>query len=240
MLVPGRARTNRSTGSYGEKSSGQPLNFPRRRYGHTLINAISWLSFARTSLRPYLPSLKYITLSEGYPPWVPHRFCDHHKRRRKTFRVGTDPCPLPVFTSPLWSVALSVPAGWHLPYLVSRPSVYSLSLLFSSLPCTLTLSLGIIYSDIGTSPLYVLNGIWPASGPVPPKDDVIGAISAIVWSLTFLPLLKYVRALFCPLSARDKLFVNVTRSLFVCVLARTKVWAAQQYLRLSFEPIAYN
>jgi hypothetical protein len=114
------------------------------------------------------------------------------------------------------------------------------SLLFSSLPCTLTLSLGIIYSDIGTSPLYVLNGIWPASGPVPPKDDVIGAISAIVWSLTFLPLLKYVRALFCPLSARDKLFVNVTRSLFVCVLARTKVWAAQQYLRLSFEPIAYN
>jgi KUP system potassium uptake protein len=53
-------------------------------------------------------------------------------------------------------------------------------------------TLGIIYSDIGTSPLYVLNGIWPASGPVPPKDDVIGAISAIVWSLTFLPLLKYV------------------------------------------------
>ncbi|KAF8476540.1 potassium transporter [Russula ochroleuca] len=53
-------------------------------------------------------------------------------------------------------------------------------------------TLGIIYSDIGTSPLYVLNGIWPTDGPVPPKDDVIGCISAIVWSLTFLPLLKYV------------------------------------------------
>ena len=52
---------------------------------------------------------------------------------------------------------------------------------------------GIIYSDIGTSPLYVLNGIWPTTGPVPPKDDVIGAISAIVWSLTLLPLCKYVR-----------------------------------------------
>ncbi|PPQ85166.1 hypothetical protein CVT25_004173 [Psilocybe cyanescens] len=53
-------------------------------------------------------------------------------------------------------------------------------------------TLGIIYSDIGTSPLYVLNGIWPGGGPVPSEEDVIGGISAIVWSLTLLPLLKYV------------------------------------------------
>ncbi|KAH8984778.1 potassium transporter [Lactarius hatsudake] len=53
-------------------------------------------------------------------------------------------------------------------------------------------TLGIIYSDIGTSPLYVLNGIWSSSGPVPPKDDVIGGLSAIVWSLTLIPLCKYV------------------------------------------------
>ncbi|KAF7795028.1 hypothetical protein EIP86_006172 [Pleurotus ostreatoroseus] len=53
-------------------------------------------------------------------------------------------------------------------------------------------TLGIIYSDIGTSPLYVLNGIWPADGPVPSKEDVVGGISAIIWSLTLLPLLKYV------------------------------------------------
>ncbi|KAI0923360.1 hypothetical protein AcW1_006344 [Taiwanofungus camphoratus] len=59
----------------------------------------------------------------------------------------------------------------------------------------LTLSfqtLGIIYSDIGTSPLYVLNGIWPPTGPVPSEEDVIGGLSAIIWSLTLLPLLKYV------------------------------------------------
>lgn len=54
--------------------------------------------------------------------------------------------------------------------------------------------IGIIYSDIGTSPLYVLNGIWPAAGPAPPKEDVIGGISAIVWSMTLLPLLKYASA----------------------------------------------
>jgi KUP system potassium uptake protein len=53
-------------------------------------------------------------------------------------------------------------------------------------------TLGIIYSDIGTSPLYVLNGIWSSSGPAPPKDDIIGCISAIIWSLTLLPFCKYV------------------------------------------------
>ncbi|KAI0061789.1 potassium transporter [Artomyces pyxidatus] len=53
-------------------------------------------------------------------------------------------------------------------------------------------TLGIIYSDIGTSPLYVLNGIWSSSGPAPSKEDVIGGVSAIIWSLTLLPLIKYV------------------------------------------------
>lgn len=52
-------------------------------------------------------------------------------------------------------------------------------------------TLGVIYSDIGTSPLYVLNGIWPSGGPVPPTEDIIGGLSAIFWSLTLLPLIKY-------------------------------------------------
>ena len=52
--------------------------------------------------------------------------------------------------------------------------------------------IGIIYSDIGTSPLYVLNGIWPPSGPVPSEEDVIGGLSAIIRSITLLPLVKYV------------------------------------------------
>ncbi|KIY71241.1 potassium transporter [Cylindrobasidium torrendii FP15055 ss-10] len=52
-------------------------------------------------------------------------------------------------------------------------------------------TLGIIYSDIGTSPLYAMNGIFPTSGPVPSKEDVIGAISAIIWTLTLLAAIKY-------------------------------------------------
>ena len=53
-------------------------------------------------------------------------------------------------------------------------------------------TLGIIYSDIGTSPLYVLNGIWSSSGDAPSEEDIIGGISAIIWALTILPLVKYV------------------------------------------------
>ena len=71
-------------------------------------------------------------------------------------------------------------------HLVSPSSPFSIHVLSD-------VSLGIIYSDIGTSPLYVLNGIWPASGPLPSEEDIIGGISAIVWSLTLLPLLKYVQ-----------------------------------------------
>ncbi|KAG6914871.1 hypothetical protein DXG01_014846, partial [Tephrocybe rancida] len=51
---------------------------------------------------------------------------------------------------------------------------------------------GVIYSDIGTSPLYVLNGLWPAYEPAPSSEDVIGGISAIIWSLFLVPLVKYV------------------------------------------------
>lgn len=39
-------------------------------------------------------------------------------------------------------------------------------------------SLGIIYGDIGTSPLYVFNAIFPSAGPAPSPEDTIGALSA--------------------------------------------------------------
>src|SRR5258706_5412510 len=42
------------------------------------------------------------------------------------------------------------------------------------------------------SPLYVLNGIWQTT---PSAEDVVGGISAIIWALTLLPLLKYVSVL---------------------------------------------
>ncbi len=54
----------------------------------------------------------------------------------------------------------------------------------------LLIALGIIYGDIGTSPLYVLNAI--TSGKVITDDLVIGALSLIIWTLTLQTTVKYV------------------------------------------------
>ncbi|KAG9306759.1 hypothetical protein G9A89_005659 [Geosiphon pyriformis] len=51
-------------------------------------------------------------------------------------------------------------------------------------------SLGVIYGDLATSPLYAYTGIFSEA----PKDprDVYGTLSLIIWSLTIVPLIKYV------------------------------------------------
>ncbi|XP_021737650.1 potassium transporter 10-like isoform X1 [Chenopodium quinoa] len=51
-------------------------------------------------------------------------------------------------------------------------------------------SLGVVYGDLGTSPLYVFYNTFPHG--VKHHDDVIGALSLIIYSLTLVPLLKYV------------------------------------------------
>ncbi|KAL1538469.1 peroxysomal 3-ketoacyl-CoA thiolase A (THIL) [Salvia divinorum] len=51
-------------------------------------------------------------------------------------------------------------------------------------------SLGVVYGDLGTSPLYVFYNIFPHG--VDDTEDIIGALSLIIYSLTLIPLLKYV------------------------------------------------
>lgn len=55
---------------------------------------------------------------------------------------------------------------------------------------TLLIALGIIYGDIGTSPLYVLNEI--ISDRKIDEKLIIGALSCIIWTLTLQTTLKYV------------------------------------------------
>ncbi len=58
----------------------------------------------------------------------------------------------------------------------------------------LLIALGIIYGDIGTSPLYVMSSILK-SGRVPDLIDpilVLGGISCVIWTLTLQTTLKYV------------------------------------------------
>ena len=54
----------------------------------------------------------------------------------------------------------------------------------------LLIALGIIYGDIGTSPLYVLNAIIKEKMIV--EDLVVGVLSLIIWTLTLQTTIKYV------------------------------------------------
>lgn len=54
----------------------------------------------------------------------------------------------------------------------------------------LLVTLGIIYGDIGTSPLYVMKAIIGTE--VIRRDIVLGAISCVFWTLTLLTTIKYV------------------------------------------------
>jgi len=54
----------------------------------------------------------------------------------------------------------------------------------------LLIALGIIYGDIGTSPLYVFNAI--ISDRVITEDLIIGSLSCIIWTLTLQTTVKYV------------------------------------------------
>lgn len=54
----------------------------------------------------------------------------------------------------------------------------------------LLIALGIIYGDIGTSPLYVFNAI--IANRVISDELIIGSLSCIIWTLTLQTTLKYV------------------------------------------------
>ena len=54
----------------------------------------------------------------------------------------------------------------------------------------LVIALGIIYGDIGTSPLYVLNEI--ITGRAITENLILGSLSCIIWTLTLQTTVKYV------------------------------------------------
>ncbi|VAI42450.1 unnamed protein product [Triticum turgidum subsp. durum] len=51
-------------------------------------------------------------------------------------------------------------------------------------------SIGVVYGDLGTSPLYTYSGTFPNGIRHP--DDLLGVLSLILYTLILLPLLKYV------------------------------------------------
>ncbi|MFD1875265.1 KUP/HAK/KT family potassium transporter [Hymenobacter bucti] len=52
------------------------------------------------------------------------------------------------------------------------------------------IALGIVYGDIGTSPLYTVRGVF--EGRAVSEAVVLGTVSAVIWTLTLLTTIKYV------------------------------------------------
>jgi KUP system potassium uptake protein len=53
-------------------------------------------------------------------------------------------------------------------------------------------ALGVVYGDIGTSPLYTLGACLSAYSLQPTPDNVNGILSSILWTILIVVTLKYV------------------------------------------------
>jgi K+ transporter len=72
----------------------------------------------------------------------------------------------------------------------------------TTLLATLALSfqtLGVVYGDLGTSPLYVFDAVF-SKVPIESDVDVLGALSLVMHTIALLPLIVYV---FIVLKAND-------------------------------------
>ncbi|MBZ6005246.1 KUP/HAK/KT family potassium transporter [Paraclostridium bifermentans] len=57
---------------------------------------------------------------------------------------------------------------------------------------SLLVALGIVYGDIGTSPLYVMKAILATNGGYISNELVLGGVSLVFWTLTLQTTIKYV------------------------------------------------
>jgi len=74
------------------------------------------------------------------------------------------------------------------PAFVSSPSSPQKSSLLA-----LTLgAVGVVYGDIGTSPLYALKEVFRGGHVAPTVDNIVGVLSLIFWTLTIVVSVKYV------------------------------------------------
>lgn len=77
-------------------------------------------------------------------------------------------------------------------------------------------TLGVVYGDMGTSPLYVFADVF-GKVPIGSDVDVLGALSLVMYTIAIVPLAKYV---FIVLKANDngegKKFTFRLRIMYFC------------------------
>lgn len=52
-------------------------------------------------------------------------------------------------------------------------------------------TLGVVFGDVGTSPLYTFSVMF-SKAPINGDEDVLGALSLVLYTLILIPLIKYV------------------------------------------------
>src|ERR1700722_18282590 len=53
-------------------------------------------------------------------------------------------------------------------------------------------ALGIVFGDIGTSPLYTFKAILDMTGKTPDASIILGVLSLVLWTLFIITTVKYV------------------------------------------------
>lgn len=66
----------------------------------------------------------------------------------------------------------------------NRPLKVTLQLAFQAI--------GVVFGDLGASPLFVYDSAFGGAGALPSEDNVLGALSLIIYTLTLVPLIKYI------------------------------------------------
>lgn len=72
------------------------------------------------------------------------------------------------------------------------PETRKRPVLDSSLPALSLAALGVVFGDIGTSPLYTLKTVLALTGANPNRDVTLGALSLVIWTLIIVTTIKYV------------------------------------------------
>src|SRR5574343_679858 len=62
-----------------------------------------------------------------------------------------------------------------------------------ALPAITVAAIGVVFGDIGTSPLYALKEIFNGHHPIPvTPDNILGILSLVFWAIMVLVSIKYV------------------------------------------------
>src|SRR5580658_2696379 len=62
----------------------------------------------------------------------------------------------------------------------------------SSLQALSLSALGVVFGDIGTSPLYTLKTVLALTGGKPDRAVILGTLSLVIWTLIIVTTIKYV------------------------------------------------